>query len=340
MNVDVIITGRDAEKHIADCVAAVRASEFYKGELRLCYVDQGSSDSSVLLARRIEGLEVLHGGARPLGRAQARNLGWRRGKAPAVLFLDVRSRLDPGWIETAVRALDRDVGAVTGPLQPAPGCSFWAKALIWEDCPRHDVDDPLPASQCLLRRKVLRRARGFLQTAEPESMADLGAWMLDHGWLVRVTHEVAATVHAPALDLPAYLVRCFRQGAAYAQIRRRLGLWRLTPPGRAGAKAMRAVLRCSSALAMTALGLSAVFGSRLEFAPLLPFGLLAAVFPRVWRYGEFATQRALSIQEGQHFAWARCLAGFAWAAGFLFRLVIRPPKPAGRSPKQPGPRPG
>jgi cellulose synthase/poly-beta-1,6-N-acetylglucosamine synthase-like glycosyltransferase len=324
MNLDIVITGLDAEDHLAGCVESVKASSYHKGELRLWYVDLGSSDSSLLLARRIAGLQVLHARGRRLRRSEGRNLGWKRGKAPAVLFLDARSRLKPEWIETAVRGLGKGVGAVTGPRQPDRAAGFWGRALLWEDRPRLNQPAPSPGEECLVRRKALRHARGLDAKTEPLEMVDAGAWMAQHGWEVRFTEEPLAVSAPPARSLTGFLAWTFRQGLASAELRLRYGLLRSKNPTRPGDQIIRAVIRCIPASVLTGLGLAGVLAPRLELVPLLPLGAFMAVFPRVWRVGEYAAHCNLGFPEANALAWARCVAGFPWAAGFLARMGAKP----------------
>ncbi|MGE4555791.1 MAG: glycosyltransferase family 2 protein [Desulfovibrionaceae bacterium] len=324
MDVDVVITGLNVENHIADCAASVRASRYRKGELRLWYVDLGSADSSVLMARRIPGLQVLHGPERGLSPCAGRNLGWRRGDAPLVLFLDARSRLSRHWVEAAVRSMEPGTGAVSGLPVPSKDCGFWSKALIWEDRPILETDDPLPANECIVRRKVLQLAHGLDQTLAPASMAGLGVWMVDKGWRTGLTRRISVRSQARKLEFSGFLRRCYRQGQAYAEIRLRRGFLRRKVPGQAGAQAASAVWRCGSAALLAAFGAAGLLLKRLDLALLLPMGAFIAIFPRIWRVGELCAERDLNFRNGENFAWARCAAGFPWAAGYLARVCSRP----------------
>jgi glycosyltransferase involved in cell wall biosynthesis len=324
MDVDVVITGRNIENHLADCVASVRASRYRKGELRLWYVDLGSSDSSVFIARRIPGLQVLHGAGAEISPCAGRNLGWRRGEAPLVLFLDASSRLSPHWVEAAVRAMAQGTGAVSGLPTPSKNCGFWSKALVWEDRPILETENPPLANECIVRRKVLQQAHGLDQTLAPAAMAGLGVCMADQRWRTGITRRISIRAYTPKITLPGFLRLCYLQGQAYAEIRLRRGFLRSKVPGQTGAKAASAVWRCGSAAILTAFGTAGLFSKRLDLALLLLLGAFIALFPRIWRMEELCAQRDLNLRNGKDFAWARCAAGFPWAAGYVVRVCSRP----------------
>jgi len=116
VNVGVVVIGRNEGERLKRCLRSLREVAG-----RIVYVDSGSTDGSVEMARAM-GLEVveLDTGV-PFTAARARNEGLRRlrGATPDldyVQFVDGDCEVVPGWIEKAVAWLEahNDIAVVCG----------------------------------------------------------------------------------------------------------------------------------------------------------------------------------------------------------------------------------
>ena len=99
--VAVVAIGRNEGPRLEACLRSARRELDH-----IVYVDSGSSDGSVELARAFGAETVELDPARPFSAARARNAGWRRVRslAPAVRhvqFLDGDTELEPAWLEVA-----------------------------------------------------------------------------------------------------------------------------------------------------------------------------------------------------------------------------------------------
>jgi glycosyltransferase involved in cell wall biosynthesis len=104
--VAVALPVRDQPQLLRDCLAALAAQERRPDELIV--VDDAPEPTLHLGSTA----RVLHSGGR--GPYAARNLAWRACDADVILFLDVRSRPSPGWVDALLRPF-RDPGvAITG----------------------------------------------------------------------------------------------------------------------------------------------------------------------------------------------------------------------------------
>jgi GT2 family glycosyltransferase len=112
----IVVIGRNEGERLRRCLASVTSES-----TPLVYVDSGSTDGSIALARSM-GADVAELDlAIPFTAARARNAGFQRLRAlhptiEFVQFVDGDCELVPGWLEAAVRFLqDRpDVAAVCG----------------------------------------------------------------------------------------------------------------------------------------------------------------------------------------------------------------------------------
>jgi GT2 family glycosyltransferase len=108
--VDAVVIGRNEGARLVACLASVR------GQVRrLVYVDSGSTDVSVAVARAAGAEVVALDMALPFTAARARNAGLSELAEAApdhVQLIDGDCVLDPGWIGAALAAFDRHPDAV------------------------------------------------------------------------------------------------------------------------------------------------------------------------------------------------------------------------------------
>lgn len=115
-NFGIVVIGRNEGERLKRCLASSLAAC-----PRVVYVDSGSTDGSLALAREMgaEGVELDL--ARPFTAARARNAGYRRlveiaPEMDYVQFVDGDCEFIPGWLEAARKFLDRhpEVAVVCG----------------------------------------------------------------------------------------------------------------------------------------------------------------------------------------------------------------------------------
>jgi GT2 family glycosyltransferase len=108
--VDAVVIGRNEGARLVACLASVR------GQVRrLVYVDSGSTDVSVAVARAAGAEVVALDMALPFTAARARNAGLSvlaEAAPDHVQLIDGDCVLDPGWIGAALAAFDRHPDAV------------------------------------------------------------------------------------------------------------------------------------------------------------------------------------------------------------------------------------
>ena len=110
ITVDAVVIGRNEGARLVACLQSLR------GQVRrVVYVDSGSTDRSVVVARAAGADVVALDLRQPFTAARARNAGLMlSAEAPPdfIQFVDGDCVLDPQWISTALRAFDARPGAV------------------------------------------------------------------------------------------------------------------------------------------------------------------------------------------------------------------------------------
>ncbi|HEX4353860.1 MAG TPA: glycosyltransferase family 2 protein, partial [Polyangiales bacterium] len=190
------------------------------------YVDSGSTDGSVGLARS-RGHEVVSlDMTRPFTAARARNAGftWLLERFPAieyVQFVDGDCAIAEGWIESALSALDRDasIAAVWGrrrELHPERSIYNRVCDVEWSQEPAGDTQ--VFGGDVLLRVDVVRELGGYDPRIIAGEDPEFAFRLHRRGYrIVRLPLEM--TLHDAAITRFAqWWTRTKRSGYAYAQV--------------------------------------------------------------------------------------------------------------------------
>jgi GT2 family glycosyltransferase len=108
IDASIVVPSSDRRGALIACLDALRDQRMDRFEVIL--VDNGSQDDSVEQARRIFPAVVTIVRDRPIGFAAAANLGLEAARGEYVAVLNNDTEPDPGWLESALEALERDRG--------------------------------------------------------------------------------------------------------------------------------------------------------------------------------------------------------------------------------------
>lgn len=127
LDIDCVIVGHNCEKTLPAAIESARNSQYTRGKVHIYYLDQHSTDQSVEIARRFDGVEVVELG-RKTTLQEAQKVALEKGKAPLIQFLEADATLSPSWFQEATK----DLGdAAFGHVKMADDGSFysWVMAL-------------------------------------------------------------------------------------------------------------------------------------------------------------------------------------------------------------------
>lgn len=217
--VAAVAIGRNEGARLDRCLAALDAQVD-----RIVYVDSGSTDGSVALARS-RGAEVVElDMSRPFTAARGRNAGIARlakdGLPDFVQFVDGDCEIQPGWIDAARAAFaaEEDLGIVTGwRTELTPDANIYAvmaehewrrPAGIIEAC----------GGDMMVRRAVLEQTGGFNPAVIAAEDDDFCVRARGQGWRIRRLPRVM-TVHDLGMTrFGQWWKRMERAGHGYAQL--------------------------------------------------------------------------------------------------------------------------
>jgi glycosyltransferase involved in cell wall biosynthesis len=231
--VGFVIIGRNEGQRLATCIASVLA----QADLAV-YVDSGSADDSVRLARGF-GLPVVElDPSRPFTAARARNAGaaWLVGQCPdlaLIHFIDGDCELVEGWLERARAALatEPDLAAVCGRRRERR-----PEATPYQRLCDHEWNTPVGIAltcggDALFRVAPLLAVNGFSEAMIAGEEPDLCHRIRLNGWRIRRI-DAEMTLHDAAMTrFGQWWQRNRRSGYATAEAlvlrgRSEAGLWR------------------------------------------------------------------------------------------------------------------
>jgi len=216
--IGVVIIGVNVAGCIADCIRSVRASDYPAELVEVVYVDGGSRDNSVEIARSFSGVAVLELNDPHPTPGRGRNEGWKYLSSPLIQFLDADTLLNPGWFRDSIGALDGDTIAVCGHRReryPDRNAFHMLTEMEW----RYETGPcRYFGGDVLIRREGLLATGGFDEGLVAGEDPELSYRLRQQGWCI-MRIDLAMTIHdINMLTWGQYARRAFRSGYAYAEI--------------------------------------------------------------------------------------------------------------------------
>jgi len=227
VDLSVVIIGLNEEARLGACIQAVLDTSPTGITLQVLYVDSGSRDASLAIARSFECVHVLELSNTAPSAAKARNLGLLHARGHFVQLLDGDSVVQPGWLDAGMAALraDSTLACVFGQcIEAYPDQSIYMRVcgLDWH-IPAGD--HRLCGGNSMWRRDVIA-AHGFFDEAlQLGEEPDLCYRVRQQGHRIvcldrpMVLHDLAMTT------FKQYWNRGEATGKAYARVAARY--WRL-----------------------------------------------------------------------------------------------------------------
>ncbi|WP_341211784.1 glycosyltransferase [uncultured Limimaricola sp.] len=160
--IGVVAIGRNEGARLKRCLASLAGTG-----ASVVYVDSGSTDDSLAIARAAGARVVELDANAPFTAARARNAGFaalrEAGLPEVVQFIDGDCALDPGWLATGAAALAADpgIGIVTGwRTELAPEATLYNAMAEWE-WHRPPGDIPACGGDMMLRAAQFEALGGF-----------------------------------------------------------------------------------------------------------------------------------------------------------------------------------
>lgn len=304
MDLDVVIIGLNAERTLEACLRSVLASRYEDGQIRIFYVDSGSSDRSCEIAAGFPGVTVLSLETEHPSPGAGRNLGWKAGRAPLVQFLDSDTELHEDWLALATGFLQShpEAAAVRGnrtERNPEASVYNWIADLEWNAAPGECSDF---GGDVLIHRRVLEATGGYDEELVGGEDPELSQRVRKRSESPNRIFQLDApmTNHDMAMfRVKQYWKRGYRTRYGYAAVIARHpdtgdGFWK--------EEIRRILIRggVGSFLALAGL-VGTLFHPLLLLATAAGLGLV--FYPRLFRVPRFAEAKNLPTPEARTYAW-------------------------------------
>ena len=315
----IVTIGRNEGERLRRCLQSVQGQA-----QRVVYVDSGSDDGSVTLARSL-GADVIQLDAEvPFTMARGRNAGFRRlrelePRIQFVQFVDGDCGVVAGWLERARQTLTErgDVAIVSGRRRERR-----RNATVYNRLTDMEWDTPIGETKAVLgdmcvRADVFEQMQGFNPAIIAAEDDELCVRVRQRGWKI-LRLDADMTIHDAAMTRFGQLwKRMVRAGHGFAEGRAMHG----APPERHFVKQVRRIWFWAAVVPLLGLGLAVPSGGWSLLLLLLYPVSVAKTFAGRLRHGD-------SGPDACRYAVFALLAKFSGLIGMLIyfknRLFSRP----------------
>jgi cellulose synthase/poly-beta-1,6-N-acetylglucosamine synthase-like glycosyltransferase len=220
-----VVIGLNEGPHLRATFAALTQQGVPRERCEIIYVDSGSGDDSVAIARRA-GVDVLVEIPRATASAaRARNAGLARVRAPLVHFVDGDTELRPGWAREAMCAIESSaaLAGVEGGLEEARPDHSFAHRVLKLEWPSGADDPPFLGGNALYRTAVVRDAGGFDERLRLGEDPELGVRLRRAGWRLHRLDRVMASHDLDLAGWRGYWRQSVRNGLSCGLVVRTTG---------------------------------------------------------------------------------------------------------------------
>ena len=163
VDISFVIIGYNEGENLQKCLASVQSVHTGKLSAEIIYVDGGSQDDSIEVAKAA-GIDRIIGGGLRRSAAENRNLGYKNASGRFIQFIDGDMVINSNWPKHAAAFLTshEQTAAVCGKIREMnPSAFYQALQIDWSE-EEGEVDSC--GGSAMWRREVLEAAGGFPET--------------------------------------------------------------------------------------------------------------------------------------------------------------------------------
>lgn len=249
--VSCVVIGLNCEKTLAACLQSVQAIDYVK-PIEIIYVDSGSADRSVSVAKSVKGVAVIELNLKKPTPGRTRNAGWIAAKGEWIQFYDSDTIAEVNWIMSAIKNIEADTGAIFGILKearPDRNRFHFIADLEWQ---RPASSAKFFGGNVLVKRSILEKTRGFDEGLIAGEDPELAVRIRSMRYKIKGIGEAMCRHDVDIESIGQYLRRAYRTGCAYAlagpkMLKNGENVWSL--------KMIKIIVKCVSILALAGLSL-------------------------------------------------------------------------------------
>lgn len=225
--ISVVVIGLNVADHLDQCLSAIEASRYPDNLLEVIYVDSGSRDGSLEIAKRHKDVRILELNTENPSAAMGRNAGLHAASHDLIQFVDADSHLHPDWLRTAVTTLQGAVAAVAGSLhERRPNRNLYHRMahLEWNlrkgesGWTTQEQEARVFGGNVLARRQVWLDLQGYDEDLPAGEDPDLSYRVRQAGYRILRLNAPMATHDIDIAGFGRWWKRARRSGFAYASL--------------------------------------------------------------------------------------------------------------------------
>ncbi|MBN1472908.1 MAG: glycosyltransferase [Syntrophaceae bacterium] len=163
MDISFVIIGYNEGSYLRKCLTAIQNADLEKISSEIIYVDGGSQDDSIKIAKEV-GVDRILGGDKRRRAAENRNLGFRNSKGRFIQFIDGDMVLDSSWPKHALAFLSahEHTAAACGRIREMNQSQFFqALQIDWSET---EGEVAFCGGSAMWRRDAFEAVGGFPET--------------------------------------------------------------------------------------------------------------------------------------------------------------------------------
>jgi len=207
------VIGLNEADRLGECLRSIAACDYPADRVEIIYVDGGSTDDSVDIARSFESVLVIELDDPAPNAAKGRNAGWRRSRGDFVQFLDADMTLAPTWPAAAVDFARREGAKVcfghVREKDPGRNRYHHIMDIIWRRAPGEASG---LGGAFFIAKDLLERHGGFEEKLQGGEEPELAERLIRGGARIVCLDEPMAFHDAAITGLAGYWDRMRRFG--------------------------------------------------------------------------------------------------------------------------------
>lgn len=171
--ISVIIPTHNSESTIQNCIESLISTSFSRDKFEIIIVDDGSTDETVNIAKRIGVDKIIE--THQCFPGIARNIGVRDARGEFLAFLDSDCKIKVGWFESIIDELQK-IQAMSGPIENGNTHSLVAWAEYFVEFGGFDRNRKqtslrfLPGCNQAIQKETFEKAGGFSNVRASEDV--------------------------------------------------------------------------------------------------------------------------------------------------------------------------
>ena len=217
--VSVIVIGKNEERNLRACFRSILAMDYPSDRLELIYIDSGSSDGSVKIARGF-GAKIFEERSAFPTPGLARNRGIKESRHDRLHFVDGDMTIDKGYLKQAIGYLGKNnVACVIGRvLERTRGKNIFSKMLDYEWMKKKAGYIDAPGAGGTFLKGALLEVGGYNPLILKGQETELGFRIRESGYLIYMLDSVMGIHDYDITNLLGWVKRCYIMGKSYGKI--------------------------------------------------------------------------------------------------------------------------